>query len=75
MMIMREEIVGLRRELEEVKSEMRRMGEQNEVPQKQPGRGFGADVVTSKGQQARESKPCEVRSGRDELRAKLDPHC
>ena len=56
-------------------SEMRRMGEQNEVPQKQPGRGFGADVVTSKGQQARESKPCEVRRGKDELRAKLDLHC
>ena len=57
--------MGLRRELEGVKSEMRRMVEQNEVPQKQPRRELGVEVVTRDGQQTREPKPCEGRSGKE----------
>ena len=44
---------------------MRRMVEQNEVPQKQPGRELGVEVVARDGQQTRKPKPCEGRRGKE----------
>ena len=68
MLSMREEIIGLRRELKDVKSEMKKVVEQNGLGQKHVGLGW---VGRRLGQRTENSKQSDIQIGEERNREQI----